>query len=229
MIGGSVGSVAHTLWPHVTANPGAYALVGMGAAFAGIVRTPLTSVIMIFEMTRDYSIIVPLMIANLISFFISQRLQRAPIYEALALQEGVFLPTAESREELAGIRVGQIMHTSPELFPADLDLGTANKLMTEMGRNAWLVGDLKRLEGMVTAREIDESRSQVRPAARCSRARRFVSRMCTRIIRCPWRWKEWARRRWMPCRWSAAPISARYSASSPCPISWPRTACIGGT
>ena len=157
MIGGSVGSVAHTLWPNVTANPGAYALVGMGAAFAGIIRTPLTSVIMIFEMTRDYSIIVPLMIANLLSFFISQRLQRAPIYEALAIQEGVFLPTAESRDELAGIRVGQIMQTSPEMFSPDLDLGTANKLLAKMGRNAWLVGEPKRLEGVVTAREIDES------------------------------------------------------------------------
>ncbi|MBV8833694.1 MAG: chloride channel protein, partial [Acidobacteriaceae bacterium] len=92
MIGGAVGSIAHQLLPHLTANPGAYALVGMGAAFAGIVRTPLTSVIMIFEMTRDYSIIVPLMISNLISFFISQQLQHEPIYEALALQEGVFLP-----------------------------------------------------------------------------------------------------------------------------------------
>ena len=160
MIGGGVGSIAHTLWPNVTANPGAYALVGMGAAFAGIVRTPLTSVIMIFEMTRDYSIIVPLMIANLISFFISQKLQHAPIYEALALQEGVFLPTAESREELAGIRVGQIMQTSPELFPSDLDLGTANKLLSKMGRNAWLVGDPKRLEGVVTARDIDESEAK---------------------------------------------------------------------
>src|SRR2546429_4432952 len=106
MIGGTVGSVAHAALPHLTANPGAYALVGMGTAFAGIVRTPLTSVIMIFEMTRDYSIIVPLMISNLISFFISQQFQREPIYEALALQEGVYLPTGESREKLAGIPVG---------------------------------------------------------------------------------------------------------------------------
>ena len=82
MIGGTIGSIAHSLLPGLTANPGAYALVGMGTAFAGIVRTPLTSVIMIFEMTRDYSIIVPLMISNLIAFFISQRLQREPIYEA---------------------------------------------------------------------------------------------------------------------------------------------------
>ena len=69
----------------------------MGTAFAGIVRTPLTSVIMIFEMTRDYNIIVPLMISNLIAFFISQRLQKEPIYEALAHQDGVHLPTAHSR------------------------------------------------------------------------------------------------------------------------------------
>ena len=77
MMGGAVGSVAHLLLPSYTAGPGAYALVGMGTAFAGIVRTPLTSVIMIFEMTRDYTIIVPLMISNLIAFFISHRLQRA--------------------------------------------------------------------------------------------------------------------------------------------------------
>ena len=78
MIGGTTGGIAHSLLPALTANPGAYALVGMGTAFAGIVRTPLTSVIMIFEMTRDYAIIVPLMISNLISFFISRHCSRSP-------------------------------------------------------------------------------------------------------------------------------------------------------
>ncbi len=74
MVGGTVGSVAHIVMPQYTADVGAYALVGMGTTFAGIVRTPLTSVIMIFEMTRDYSIIVPLMISNLVSFYISYKL-----------------------------------------------------------------------------------------------------------------------------------------------------------
>ena len=74
MMGGAVGGVAHMLLPDYTGSAGAYALVGMGAAFAGIVRVPLTSVIMIFEITRDYSIIVPLMISNLISYYISSRL-----------------------------------------------------------------------------------------------------------------------------------------------------------
>ncbi len=156
MIGGSVGSVAHSLFPHITANPGAYALIGMGAAFAGIVRTPLTSVIMIFEMTRDYSIIVPLMIANLISFFVSQKLQREPIYEALALQEGIFLPTGESRRELDGIRVAQVMKTGPAPLAADLTLPAAHKILAEMGRNAWPVGDQDRLYGVVTMRDLEE-------------------------------------------------------------------------
>jgi chloride channel protein, CIC family len=112
MMGGAVGSVAHYFLPTYTAGPGAYALVGMGAAFAGIVRTPLTSVIMIFEMTRDYTIIVPLMISNLIAFFISQRFQRIPIYEALADQDGVHLPTAESRSNHGRIRIAQVMRAS---------------------------------------------------------------------------------------------------------------------
>src|SRR5580704_15298484 len=101
MLGGSVGTAAHHFFPAYTATPGAYALVGMGAAFAGIVRAPMTSVLMIFEMTQDYEVIVPLMIANLVSLFIASRLQHEPIYEALAVQDGIHLPSA------AGHRRGQ--------------------------------------------------------------------------------------------------------------------------
>ena len=96
MLGGAVGQIAHTLLPDHTGNAGAYALVGMGAAFAGIVRTPMTSVIMIFEVTRDYTIIVPLMIANMCSYVLAQRLQHLPIYEALSRQDGVTMPSAVS-------------------------------------------------------------------------------------------------------------------------------------
>ena len=81
MLGGAIGTVAHNLLPNYVATPGAYALVGMGTAFAGIVRAPMTSVVMIFEITRDYAVIVPLMISNLVSFFIASRLQKQPIYE----------------------------------------------------------------------------------------------------------------------------------------------------
>src|SRR5713226_7944457 len=97
MLGGAIGSVAHNLFPAHVATAGAYALVGMGTAFAGIIRAPMTSVMMIFEITRDYAVIVPLMIANLVSFFIASRFQKEPIYEVLAHQDGIHLPKAETR------------------------------------------------------------------------------------------------------------------------------------
>ncbi len=125
MVGGAFGSVVHGLFPAYTAGPGAYALVGMGVAFAGIIRSPLTSVIMIFEMTRDYTIIVPLMISNLIAFFISYRLQHEPIYEALATQDGVHLPTAEARTQLLRLRVSDAMIAPGEIFPPNMPIAEA--------------------------------------------------------------------------------------------------------
>ena len=120
MLGGAIGAVAHGLLPGYTATPGAYALVGMGALFAGIVRAPMTSVLMIFEMTRDYAVIVPLMIANMTSFFISSRFQKQPIYEALAHQDGIHLPSHSTRNEPNQRTVFQIMRKTPEILPAEM-------------------------------------------------------------------------------------------------------------
>jgi CIC family chloride channel protein len=92
MTGGVVGAAVGHLAPFATGDPGAYALVGMGTVFAGIVRAPMTSVFMIFEITQDYQILVPLMVANLLSFAISRRYQAVPIYEALLVQDGIHLP-----------------------------------------------------------------------------------------------------------------------------------------
>lgn len=153
MIGGSVGGTAHHLFPAWTAGPGAYALVGMGTAFAGIVRTPLTSVIMIFEMTRDYNIIVPLMISNLISFFVSYQLQRQPIYEALAHQEGVILPGAEGREHLSRMQVSEALE--PAALAAELPLNAALEQLAVLGRNTLPVTRGGELLGIVTRAELE--------------------------------------------------------------------------
>ncbi|HEU0119888.1 MAG TPA: chloride channel protein [Bryobacteraceae bacterium] len=122
MLGGVIGGGVHSLLPDATGSVGAYALAGMGAAFAGIVRAPLTSVIMIFEITRDYSIIVPLMISNLLSFFVSQRLQPEPVYEALLLQDNIHLPAARMEMTPRSVRDtmrarGQEHRSDAKLFP----------------------------------------------------------------------------------------------------------------
>jgi CIC family chloride channel protein len=124
MMGGAVGGVAHQLLPDYTGSVGAYALVGMGAAFAGIVRVPLTSVIMIFEVTRDYSIIVPLMIANLMSYVISSRLQDEPIYEALQHQDGIHLPPGAPPQAEAPLLVAQAFRPEPRDLPGPIDVLT---------------------------------------------------------------------------------------------------------
>ena len=155
MLGGAVGGVAHVLMPDYTGSVGAYALVGMGTAFAGIVRVPLTSVIMIFEITRDYSIIVPLMISNLISYFISSRLQEESIYEALLHQDGIHLPSgAKAREAL--LMVGQAFRATPESLPATLRVSeVAAVVKRETG--AWPVVDQAGLRGMLRIEQLDRA------------------------------------------------------------------------
>src|SRR5271157_265387 len=149
MLGGTVGSVAHRLLPAYTATAGAYALVGMGAVFAGIVRAPMTSVLMIFEMTQDYAVIVPLMIANLVSLFISSRLQREPIYEALAIQDGIHLPTAETMHRHGQRLVTRIMHAATELLPAELTVQEAMERVLASEFRTWLITDRRGVVGVV--------------------------------------------------------------------------------
>jgi CIC family chloride channel protein len=156
MMGATVGGVAHHFFPVSTAGPGAYALVGMGTAFAGIVRTPLTSVIMIFEVTRDYSIIVPLMISNLIAYYISYKLQREPIYEALAHQDGMHLPTAD-RAQSAGSRVARVMRPATGTFSPDTSVGDALAWLDSQGVDAWPVVNGDGLAGMIRRGDLERS------------------------------------------------------------------------
>jgi CIC family chloride channel protein len=155
MLGGAIGTVAHSLLPGYTATPGAYALVGMGALFAGIVRAPMTSVLMIFEMTRDYAVIVPLMIANLTSFFISSRFQKQPIYEALAHQDGIHLPSHSTREELNQRTVAQVMRQTPEILPAEMRVQEVIEQTRASKLHAWPVAEEDYFLGMLTRETLE--------------------------------------------------------------------------
>ena len=156
MLGGTVGTVAHRLFPAYTATPGAYALVGMGAAFAGIVRAPMTSVLMIFEMTQDYAVIVPLMIANLVSLFIASRLQHEPIYEALAVQDGIHLPTSETRRRYGQRQVRKVMQTASQLLPAENTVREALERVRSSASRTWLVTDRRGVIGVVNLAKLEQ-------------------------------------------------------------------------
>jgi len=149
MLGGSVGTIAHGLFPTHVATAGVYALVGMGTAFAGIVRAPMTSVVMIFETTRDYAVIVPLMISNLVSFFISANLQPAPIYEELAEQDGIHLPKDDSRTIEGQRRVMRAMRPATEILTCDMTVRAAVEMVKGSSIHAWPVSDKPGIVGVV--------------------------------------------------------------------------------
>jgi chloride channel protein, CIC family len=156
MLGGVVGTVAHMFFPGHVAAPGVYALVGMGTLFAGIVRAPMTSVVMIFETTRDYAVIVPLMISNLVSFFISSRFQPQPIYEVLAHQDGIHLPTSETRSQREKRRVIRAMRAAPEVLSRTMTAEDAAEKMRASSLRAYPVGDERGLVGMLAASDLEK-------------------------------------------------------------------------
>jgi chloride channel protein, CIC family len=92
MLGGAVGYIDVSVLHHSTDAIGAFAVVGMGAVFAGIVRAPMTSILIVFEMTGGYGLVLPLMIANMIAFALARHWRKLPVYEALLAQDGIVLP-----------------------------------------------------------------------------------------------------------------------------------------
>ena len=157
MAGGAVGVVVHRLAPFPTSDPGAYALVGMGTLFAGIIRAPITSVFMIFELTQDYQILVPLMIANMLSFLIPRRYQPKPVYHALLEQDHVHLPGPESRMGTGTWRARDIMSSELSFIPQESSVEGAWKLVTENRSKCFLVGSPEMLAGLVTRKSIEEA------------------------------------------------------------------------
>ena len=150
MVGGATGVLVHRYAPFPTADAGAYALVGMGTLFAGIIRAPMTSVFMIFEITQDYQILVPLMIANMLSFAISKRYQPVPVYHALLRQDNIHLPSVE--EPSPGVRTARdLMRPAAALIPRDLPVERAESLLREShARVGLVVAPDGRLVGRIT-------------------------------------------------------------------------------
>jgi len=111
MLGGAVGGFEHWLLPRLAAPVGVYALVGMGTAFAGILRAPMTSVFMVVEVSGSYDIVLPLMISNTLAYVISRRWQPTPIFDLLTQQDGLTLPSMEERRE------EQVLHVEDAMRP----------------------------------------------------------------------------------------------------------------
>jgi CIC family chloride channel protein len=166
MLGGVIGLAAQALLGNPATQPGAFVLVGMGAVFAGIVRAPITSIVIIFEMTNNYSVILPLMVANITSYAIARRLSPTPIYDALLLQDGIHIPHARDHR-LRQVRAGAAMRREPVTLRCDWTLEEARERLlsvAEAQRAYPLIDEEGRLVGMLEAAEISRSVNAGQPA-----------------------------------------------------------------
>src|SRR5580698_9356736 len=115
MLGAAVGGAEHVVLPHLSGSVGTYALVGMGVLFAGFLRALMTSVFMVLEVSGNYSIIVPVIVANTFAYVISRTLQPVAIFDALSRQDGVELPSMEEQREEGILRVEDAMQPPAKL------------------------------------------------------------------------------------------------------------------
>ena len=147
MLGAAVGGAEHALLPQLTGSPGTYALVGMGVLFAGFLRVPMTSVFMVLEVSGNYSIIVPVILANTVAYLISRALQPTAIFDLLTRQDGLELPSMEEQREEDILRVedamqpveGPVLDAEKTLEQAlqEVDHSEGEQLLVRMTPSGW--------------------------------------------------------------------------------------------
>jgi CIC family chloride channel protein len=133
MIGGALGSIARLVDLFPTSTIDAYVLVGMGTFFAGVFRAPMTSVFMVFEVSANYKIILPVMIANTIAYLIARRMQKIPFFELHASEEGLEMPSVEEQREGSRLRVEDAMGPARPVLGARTSVQVALELIRKDG------------------------------------------------------------------------------------------------
>lgn len=121
MTGGFFGNIVHNLFPAITAGPGAYALVAMSAVVAATTHAPITAILIIFEMTNDYKIILPLMIATIISLTTTKFL-KGSIYTLKLLRRGINFHQGREINILKSMTVKDVLRPSAELISPDTSM-----------------------------------------------------------------------------------------------------------
>jgi CIC family chloride channel protein len=161
MLGAAVGGAEHALLPHLNVSPGTYALVGMGVLFAGFLRAPMTSVFMVLEVSGNYSIIVPVIVANTFAYVISRGLQPIAIFDLLTRQDGLELPSMEEQREEGVLHVEDAMRPvnvpvldgqeTVDAALAEAETSAADNLLVRLNPDGW--GCVTRLELRALAAE----------------------------------------------------------------------------
>jgi chloride channel protein, CIC family len=154
MLGGAFGCAVHALFPSITANPGAYAIVGMGAVVAGTTHAPIQAFLIIFELTQDYRIIPPLMICCVIATFVSRSIKRESIYTLKLLRRGIDIEAGRDVNILKSMQVKDFMTWHPETILERTPLRDLIQILPYSQHTSFpLVDDDGNLVGMLSLRD----------------------------------------------------------------------------
>jgi CIC family chloride channel protein len=158
MLGEAFGQVAHQLFPSVTAPSGAYALVGMAAFFTGAAHAPITAILILFEMTGDYRIILPLMLATVVSTLVSRAISQESIYTLKLSRRGIHLQQGQDIDVMQGVSVGEAMTTDVDVVTPDMSLQELADEFARTHHHGFPVVDKSGdLVGVVSIRDLDQA------------------------------------------------------------------------
>jgi len=154
-LGGAFGMGVEYLLPGTTAGPGAFAIVGMAAVFAGAARAPFTAILIVFEMTDDYRMIVPLMAGVIISMLVAERLHRESIYTLKLTRRGIHLRRGRDVDVMEAVRADEVMRSEPAKVPVDLPIRLLADEFARTGRHGFpVVNEDGSLFGMVSLEDL---------------------------------------------------------------------------
>lgn len=155
MAGLLIGNSVHALFPGITAHAGAYALVGMAGVIGAAAHAPLTAILIIFELTNDYAIILPLMITTVIAVFLSRRIRKESIYTHKLVRKGIKIFHSRDMNVLHSMQVSAAMRRSVETIHAETSLEELMSLMTQSNHAVFFVLNREQeLSGYITLRDL---------------------------------------------------------------------------
>jgi CIC family chloride channel protein len=141
VLGGAFGMALDKIFPGVFANSGAFAIVGMAAVFAGAARAPFTAILIVFEMTDDYRLIIPLMAAVVTSYVISEKLLKESIYTLKLARRGIRIHRGRDLDVMESVSVEEVMVKNPISVTTDLPITILAERFIETGRHGFPVLD----------------------------------------------------------------------------------------
>ena len=157
-LGGAYGAAMNAIFPSAMLAPSAFALVGMAAVLAGTVRAPVTAIMLLFEMTDDYRIVLPLMFAVTISILISQFLQPESVYTLSLVRDGIHLQRGRDIDVLEAIKVREVMEKLPATVRASLTLRNVAEMFDQFHVHGLpVVDDNGRLVGIITLQDVQRA------------------------------------------------------------------------